>query len=91
MLYRAINKSRNNQWIIADDETEALEIALKSKFIKSKGNCKLQTYDRYCEDFYKFFKEKGNDMTQVDTLKGVGCVHFKNAQDKGTWVVNSCW
>ena len=91
MLYRGINKSNNRQWIIADTEEDALEIALKSGFVRSKDNCKLQTSDKYCGDFYKSFKERGNDMTQVDTLKGVGCVHFKNAQDKGTWVVNSWW
>ena len=40
--------------------------------------------NKYCSDFYKSFKERGNDMTQVDTLKGIGYVQFKNAKDKGS-------
>lgn len=90
MLYRGINKANNRLWIIADDENEALEIAVKSGFVKNKKNCELQTSDNLCGNFYKSFKDRGNNMHEVDISKGVGCVEFKNAKDKGTWVVK-CW
>ena len=90
-LYRATNKSNNRQWIIADSESDALDIAIKSKFVRNKNNCKLQTSDKNIGNFYKSFKERGNDMTQVNTLTGVGFVEFKNENDKGTWLVKSWW
>lgn len=91
MLYKATNKTGNGQWIIADNKKEAKEIALKSGHVRKENNCSLQTADENGNSFYQSFKEHGNDMTQVDRFKGVGCVQFLNAQDKGKWLVNSWW
>lgn len=91
MLFRGINKTNNKQWIIASDEEEALEFAVKSTFVRKKENCKLEISDENGKEFYQLFKEKGNDMTEVDNLKGVGCVHYKGKRHKGTWRVYSYW
>ena len=91
MLYRGVNKANNCSWIIASNKEEALQIAVKSKFVKKKENCKLQTSDKRTNDFYAFFKNKGNDMQEVDTKKGVGCVQYNSANSTGVWKVNSWW
>jgi hypothetical protein len=88
MLYRATNKSGNKLWIIADNEPEALDIAVAARFIRIKSNCRLETHDDKGRSFYDFFKAHGNNMTAVDNKKGTGAVAYKSAKDKGTWLVH---
>jgi hypothetical protein len=88
ILFRATNKSGNKLWIIAETEEEALDIAIDRDFVKVKTNCKLKTKDNKNNTFFDFFKNKGNDMTQVEENKGIGCVLYKDGMDKGTWLVN---
>lgn len=88
MLYRGTNKANNKKWIIADNEEEALEIAIKIGFVKNKKNCKLKTSDKDGNSYYESFKSRGNDMCAVDRLKGVGGVYYSGANDRGTWVVS---
>lgn len=87
MLYRGTNKNRESFWLIADNEEEARIIALDNRLVKDKVNLKLELSDNRLGNFYDFFKNKGNDMTEVDTKKGVGVVAYKGGNDKGTWVV----
>ena len=87
MLYKAKNKSNNQMWIVADNEQEAIEIAIKRSFVKKRENCQLSNCDKKGKSYYDFFKEKGNDMKALDTKKGIGAVAYRNTNDKGTWIV----
>lgn len=87
MLFKGINSSGNKIWIVADCEKEALEISLKRRFVKSIKNCKLIKGNKDFGNFYTYFKNKGNDMSEVDTKKGIGCVIY-NKFSKGVWKVN---
>jgi hypothetical protein len=85
MLYKAINKSNNHHWIVADNEKEARKIAVKSGFVKDSKNCSLST-ENDGESYYDFFKDKGDDLTEVDEKKGIGSVKLGSGI-RSTWRV----
>jgi len=77
-LFKAKNKNNNFQWVIAENEEQAYEICIKSKFVKNINNYTLYLGDKDTPNFYEYFKNKKNDMTEVDNKIGVGCVYINN-------------
>jgi hypothetical protein len=82
MLYRATNKNNSSRWVIADSHDEAISICIERGFVRDKKNCTLQLGDKEDPSFYDYFKRSGNDLTEVDNKKGLGCVLIGNGKSK---------
>ena len=87
-IFKILNKSKNGIWVISENEKEALEIALKFKHIRKINNGTVISVDNKNIPWFDFFNHKGNDMTEVKSKKGVGCVHYKGGNHKGKWYIS---
>jgi len=85
-LYRAYNRGKHGRWIVAKNDEHAKEIALKARYVRAITNLTF-IWDESGKSWYQIFKDRGHDVSQLETTCGVACIRI--GPDVPEWVVHN--